>query len=38
MEKMVKAVFRTANWKEPSLSRKRERLETKQRKAFHYLC
>ena len=34
MERMVKTIFRTANWKEPSLSRKSVRLEDEQRKRF----
>lgn len=38
MERMVKTIFRIANWKEPSLSRKRERLESEQRKLFYSSC
>lgn len=35
IERMVKTIFRRANWKEPSLSRKRERLEVEQRKLLY---
>lgn len=38
IERMVKTVFRRANWKEPSLSRKRERLELEHRKQFNGSC
>lgn len=38
MERTVKTIFRTANWKEPSLSRKRVRLELEERKLFYSSC
>lgn len=34
MERMVKTIFRRANWKEPSLSRKRVRLESEEKVRF----
>lgn len=38
MERTVNTIFRRANWKEPSLSRKSVRLELEQRKLVNCIC